>query len=118
MPEWLDKAKDAAKKAADEAKKLAEAAKNADYGAMLDKTKTMAMQAAEEAKKAADNIMKKENPETKADYIPLQDNPSQHMQQSVKPNLTTEKPSFDKELLLSKIAQVEKLLQEIKLLLK
>src|SRR5690348_1385508 len=144
MPEWLDKAKEAAMKAAEEAKKLAEAAKNADYGSMIDKTKNMAMHAADEAKKAADNIMKKEHHETKPDVVPEQDNPltgqptatqgptqttTQAAQQpaqpipkaSVQPS-TQAFPSsqtFDgnKPQLLAKIAQVEQLLREIKELL-
>lgn len=129
MPDWLDKAKEAAKNAAEEAKKLAEAAKNADYGSMLDKTKNMAMHAADEAKKAADNVLKKDTPETKPDVIPQQDNP-----QSVQPVAPVTMPAtpttststvtpapaagVNKTELLAKIAQVEHLLQEIKVLLK
>lgn len=143
MPEWLDKAKEAAMKAAEEAKKLAEAAKNADYGSMIDKTKNMAMHAADEAKKAADNIMKKEHPETKPDVVPEQDNPmtgqptttqgstqtTTQAQQPVQPipkasvqPSTQAFPSSqtldgNKPQLLAKIAQVEQLLREIKELL-
>lgn len=51
--DWINKAKE-------EAKKLAETAKNANYGEMFDKTKNMAVSAAEEAKKAATTLMNKE----------------------------------------------------------
>lgn len=108
MSEWLDKAKEAAKKAAEEAKKLAEAAKNADYGAMLDKTKDMAKHAADEAKKAADNIMKKETPEVQPDIVAEHD--------TINPVPSTE--ANNKEQILHKISEVERLLQEIRGLLK
>ncbi len=105
MPDWLDKAKEAANKAAEEAKKLAEAAKNANYSEMLNKTKDLATHAADEAKKAADNIMKKDTPPTAPNIVPPPDNP---------PGAQPESPSH---IVLDKIAQVEQLLQEIKLLL-
>ncbi len=144
MSDWLDKAKEAAKRAADEAKKLAEAAKNADYGAMLDKTKDMAKHAADEAKKAADNIIKKEQPGTQGDIIPPPDNPSVTVGQTTttpptvnpatpaaQPTVSAPRPTVAaaaplatahtdayKAQVLSKIAAVEQLLQEIKALLK
>ncbi len=127
MPEWLDKAKDAAMKAAEEAKKLAEAAKNADYGNMIDKTKQMARQAADEAKKAADNIMKKDQPETKPDVVPTQDNPENMQpprpaaaptaQASAQAYPSSQAIDNHKAQILGKVAQVEQLLKEIRSLL-
>lgn len=52
--DWINRAKE-------EAKKLAETAKNANYAEMFDKTKNMATAAAEEAKKAATTLMNKES---------------------------------------------------------
>lgn len=137
MTGWLDKAKEAAAKATEEAKKLAEAAKNADYGAMVDKTKNMASHAAEEAKKAAGSMMKKEEPATKPDIIPEQDNPQAASSTLVAPAVHSEQPAPSQPVvpqttvqaspiavhihntaILAKIAQVEQLLQEIKTLLK
>lgn len=100
--DWINRAKEAAKQVADEAKKLAETAKNTNYSELMDKTKGMATQAAEEAKKAAGSIMQKTTPAT-PEIIPQPDNQqgSEHMQ-----------------MVEAKIEQVERLLHEIKGLLK
>lgn len=118
MPDWLDKAKEAAKKAADEAKGLADKAKNADYGSMIEKTKSIAQSAAEEAKKAADSLSNKEeagndgidqtSAETEAEATP-KDNPAPTVA------VTQDKTSDpDYKACLQKLQQVESLLQEIK----
>lgn len=123
MPDWLDKAKEAAKNAAEEAKKLAEAAKNADYGAMMDKTKNMAMHAADEAKKAAGNIMKKDEhpqtPETTASMdTPQSSAPQPSVAPPVAPPNVAGNASLQKAQILAKIAQIEQLLDDVKNLLK
>lgn len=100
--DWINKAKEAAKQMADEAKKLAETAKNANYGELLDKTKNMASQAAEEAKKAADNIMHKTAPATS------EITPEQVDQQNIE----------NTQMAIAKMEQIERLLQEVKSLLK
>lgn len=82
--DWINKAKE-------EARKLAETAKNANYGEMFDKTRTMAASAAEEAKKAATNLMNKE--------------PS---------IANTATPEELDAMIIDKLAKVEALLQDIK----
>lgn len=105
--DWLDKAKEAAKRAAEEAKKLAETAKNANYGEMLDKTKNMAMHAAGEAKKAADNIIKKETPQTEEVLTTSNEN-------SAHTHISDE----NSQQILIKLVEVDRLLHEIKSMLK
>lgn len=102
--DWIDKAKEAAKRAAEEAKKLAETAKNANYGEMFDKTKNMAMHAAGEAKKAADNVMNKDAPKT-AEIITTAEE-IRHVDDE------------NSKKILEKLAEVERLLSEIKSFLK
>lgn len=122
MPDWLDKAKEAAKKAADEAKGLAEKAKNADYSSMIEKTKSMAQSAAEEAKKAADSLSNKE--EGGSDSVEQID--AEETTTEATPAATTaattpvaqDKTSDpDYKACLQKLQQVENLLQEIKKIL-
>lgn len=82
--DWINKAKE-------EAKKLAETAKNANYGEMFDKTKNMAVSAAEEAKKAATTLMNKEG----------------------SPASTATPEELD-AMIVEKLSKVEVLLQDIK----
>lgn len=123
MPDWLDKAKEAAKKAAAEAKNLAEKAKNADYGSMLEKTKSMAQGAAEEARKAAEGLTKKGSDEAASAEQSAQETPSE-LDTSADPKAavvkefipvaqdTSEHPDY--KACLQKLQQVEAILQEIK----
>jgi hypothetical protein len=83
--DWINKAKE-------EAKKLAETAKNANYGELFDKTKSMASSAAEEAKKAATTLMNKETA----------------------PSATATPEELD-AMIIDKLARVESLLQDIKI---
>lgn len=130
--DWINKAKEAAKQAAMDAKKLAESAKNANYGEIFDKTKNMAKQAAEEAKKAAGTIMSKDNkdkvqnpgddlsqPDTDVE-TPSENtsvDPSVIIDRATEETNAQEKP-VSNPLVIAKIEQVEKLLDEIKQLLK
>jgi hypothetical protein len=82
--DWINKAKE-------EAKKLAETAKNANYGEMFDKTRNMAASAAEEAKKAATTLMNKE----------------------AAPSTAATPEELD-AMIVDKLAKVESLLQDIK----
>lgn len=82
--DWINKAKE-------EAKKLADTAKNANYGEMFDKTKNMATNAAGEAKKAATTLMDKEQPLA-----------------------STATPEELDAMIVDKLSKVETLLQDIK----
>ncbi len=82
--DWINKAKE-------EAKKLAETAKNANYGEMFDKTKNMAASAAGEARKAATTLMNKESAPA-----------------------STATPEELDAMIVDKLSKVEALLQDIK----
>jgi spore coat protein CotF len=102
MSNWLDKAKEAALNAAETAKKTAQ---NANLGEMLDKTKAVAMQVAEEAKNAASTVMTR-NKEESTDA-------AAGAPEAAEPNCNS---TFVSQC-NTKIAQIEKLLQELKSLL-
>ncbi len=126
MPDWLDKAKEAAKKAADEAKVLAEKAKTADYGSMIEKTKNMAQSAADEAKKAAESLSKKEesgSESTESPSIDVQPEAASTTTPEEQPTATAtpgapvaqDKSSDpDYKSCLQKLQEVEAILQDIK----
>lgn len=113
--DWINKAKEAAKQAAVDAKKLAESAKNANYGEMLDKTKNMAMRAADEAKKAAGSVMNKEQSATEhgtTEQLVVENDAAVTPAPS-----TTSTPTDQSAVIIAKLDQVQRLLNEIKLML-
>lgn len=113
--DWINKAKEAAKQAAVDAKKLAESAKNANYGEMLDKTKNMAMRAADEAKKAAGSVMNKEQSATEHGTT---EQPVVENDAAVTPAPSTiSTPTDQSAVIIAKLDQVQRLLNEIKLML-